>query len=79
MPIWVKCILLLWVVRYVMMLFFRTHVKTHPDEVARKIAMLELTKNYKECPWYIFAYGVTVIICRLSIIPLAIWFIFLRG
>lgn len=74
MPIWVKCILLLWVVRYVMMLF----VRLYAEEFAIKIARADVTKNYKDLPWYIFVYGGTVIICRLSIIPLAIWFIFLR-
>ncbi len=78
MPIWVKSILLLWVVRYVMMLFVKTHVGAHEDEVATKLAMLKVTKNYKELPWYLFVFGATVVICRLSIIPLAVWFIFLR-
>lgn len=78
MPIWVKCILLLWVVRYTMMLFVKTHVRANTNEVATKLAMLEITKNYKELPWYLFIFGATVVLCRLSIIPLAIWFIFLR-
>lgn len=78
MPIWVRCVLLLWVVRYVMMLFVRTHVRAHEDEVAMKVATYEVTKNYKKFPGYLLVYGATVVICRISIIPLAIWFIFLR-
>ena len=77
MPVWVKCILLLWVVRFVMMLFFKTHVMANAVEVAKELVMLQV-KNYKEVPWYFFVFGATVIICRLSIIPLAVWFIFLR-
>lgn len=73
MPIWVKCILLLWVVEFVMRLF----VRLYAEQFAEKIAIADVTKRYNELPWYIFVYGGTVIICRLSIIPLAIWFIFL--
>ena len=78
MPIWVKCILMLWVVRYVMTLFVKTHVEADADGIAEKIARAEVTKQYKDIPVYLLIFGSTVIITRLSIIPLAVWFIFLR-
>lgn len=75
MPIWAKCILMLWVVRYVMKLF----IQAHADEFATKLARAQVTKKYTGLPWYIYVYGATIIVCRLSIILLAAWLIFFIG
>ena len=74
MPIWVKCILMLWVV----FLFMQIWASIYKRELQIELFRAKLT-NYKTgLSWYFYVYGITIVLCIFSIIPLAIWFIFLR-
>ena len=74
MPIWVKCILMLWVV----FLFMQILASIYKRELQIELFRAKLT-NYKTgLSWYLYVYGITFVLCIFSIIPLAIWLIFLR-
>ena len=74
MPIWVKCILMLWVV----FLFMQIWASIYKRELQIELFRAKLT-NYKTgLSWYLYVYGITFVLCIFSIIPLAIWLIFLK-
>lgn len=74
MPIWVKCILMLWVI----FLFMQIWASIYKTELQREILRAKFN-NYKTgLSWCLYVYGITIVLCIFSIIPLAIWFIFLR-
>jgi len=69
MPIWIKCIFMLWIVNFVLFIFVRIwamDVKNLPRII---------TSDY---PKWVVAEGVITILSILSIIPTFVWFIFLR-
>ncbi len=72
MPIWVKCIFMLWVSFVVMHCF----AMIWSNEILKKIRWAKL--GIGNLPWYLMVYGLSFLLCILSIIPLAVWLIFLR-
>jgi len=72
MPIWVKCIFMLWVSFVVMHCF----VMIWSDEVRKRCRLVKL--GLSNLPCYMIIYALSFVLCILSIIPLAIWLIFLR-
>lgn len=75
MPIWVKCILMLWVV----FLFMQIWASIYKRELQIELFRAKLTNYKTRLSWCLYVYGITFVLCIFSIIPLAIWFIFLRG
>lgn len=72
MPVWVKCIFMLWVSFAVMHCF----AMIWADEVRKRCRLVKL--GMSNLPLYMVIYALAFVLCILSIIPLAIWAIFLR-
>lgn len=69
MPIWVKCIFMLWVVTFVLIIFLRMWASN--DTNARHIVR-------RDYPKWVLAVGLSAIASIVSIIPLFVWLIFFR-
>jgi len=69
MPIWVKCIFLLWAISFVLLFM----VKVWANDL-RNIPRI-LKKDY---PGWIIVSGALSLLSIMSIIPLVVWFIFFR-
>lgn len=72
MPIWVKCIFMLWVSFVVMHCF----AIIWADEIRKRCRLVKL--GISNLPLYMVIYALAFVLCILSIIPFAIWVIFLR-
>ena len=69
MPIWVKCIFMLWAITFV--LGFAAKVwATNLNNLPRIIK--------KDYPGWVIAFGASVSLSVLSVLPLAVWLIFFR-
>lgn len=71
MPIWVKCVFVLWAFTFVIDRF----ANMYKAELRKLLHTASISGHL---PWYIWVYGLAVILCVVSVIPLTIWLIFLR-
>lgn len=72
MPFWVRCILMLWVDMFVIQIWAAVY-KTEILNASRRARL-----GTNKLPWYLYIYGILVILTIFSIIPFGIWLIFLR-
>lgn len=72
MPIWIKCIFMLLICFVVMQIL----VMIYADDIRKIILKAKLPGG--KLPWYLYIYGISFLLCIFSLIPLGIWFIFLR-
>ena len=72
MPFWVRCILMLWVDMFVIQIW----AAIYKTEILKTTTRVRL--NCGKLPWYLYIYGILVILTIFSIIPFGIWLIFLR-
>lgn len=72
MPFWVRCILMLWVDMFVIQIW----VAIYREEILERTRRVRLGAG--KLPWYLYIYGILVILTVFSIIPFGIWLIFLR-
>ena len=72
MPFWVRCILMLWVDMFVIQIW----VAIYREEILERTRRVRLNRG--NLPWYLYIYGILVILTIFSIIPFGIWLIFLR-
>lgn len=72
MPFWVRCILMLWVDMFVIQIWAAIY-KTELLKVTSRVRL-----GTGKLPWYLYIYGILVILTIFSIIPFGIWLIFLR-
>ena len=72
MPFWVRCILMLWVDMFVIQIWAAVY-KTEILNATRRVRL-----GIDKLPWYLYIYGILVILTIFSIIPFGIWLIFLR-
>ena len=69
MPIWVKCIFMLWVVTFVLVIYLRMWA-LNDKNIGRIVR--------RDFPKWVLATGWSVIASIASIIPLFVWLIFFR-
>lgn len=69
MPIFIKCILMLWVVTFVGFIFIRIWA-ANPDHISKIVA--------RKYPTWIATVGCLGILSILSIIPLVVYLLFFR-
>lgn len=72
MPIWIKCIFMLWVCFVVMQIF----AMIYTDDIRQKILKAKMPNG--KLPWYLYIYAITFLLCIFSLIPIGVWLIFLR-
>ena len=72
MPIWIKFIFMLWICFVVMQIL----AMIYADDIRQKISKAKIPGV--NLPWYLYIYAISFLLCIFSIIPIGVWFIFLR-